>query len=167
MKPSGLTLALMLITFFIIHIRREKSTPNFKKILVVKPREGFDGRDPITTKIMRPIGQLSSPLRFLPARTIGIPTLLIASGHFGPRAGAARFRTSRLMVIIIRITLKMSTPNFKKIYQGRYLWGRFGTFVRKCFTLVWTLASGCVPIAFVQNCIQSGEAFAFVYLVRL
>ena len=61
----------------------------------------------------------------------------------------------------------MSTPNFKKIYQGRYLWGRFGTFVRKCFTLVWTLASGCVPIAFVQNCIQSGEAFAFVYLVRL
>ena len=36
----------------------------------------------------------------------------------------------------------MSTPNFKKIYQGRYLWGRFGTFVRKCFTLVWTLASG-------------------------
>ena len=56
MKPSGLTLALMLITFFIIHIRREKSTPNFKKILVVKPREGFDGRDPITTKnLPRPL----------------------------------------------------------------------------------------------------------------
>ena len=84
-------------------MRRKKSTPNFKKILVVKSRELIDGRDPRTTKI----------------------------------------------------------------YQGRYLWGRFGTFVRKCFTLEWTLASGCVPIAFVQNCIQSGEAFAFVYSVRL
>ena len=31
MKPSGLTLALMLITFSIIFIRREMSTPNFKK----------------------------------------------------------------------------------------------------------------------------------------
>lgn len=78
--------------------------------------------------------------------------------------------TLALMLItlfIIFIRREMSTPNFKKIYQGRYLWGRFGTFVRKYFTLVWTLASGCVPIAFVQNCIQSGEAFAFVYLVRL